>query len=185
MLKSGTQNVLLSGSVALAGLGMPLCSGPFWMLPGTQVRSWNTVLGTITPVKSSLAAALNSTRTVSSLAVCVPAFVCLICRGFFPVLMAFCSRLASALAAFGLPPVFFRSKSHAFARAAFLTPSLVAGVFWSLDSRNLGATGLIQVLPTLEAITLESAGADAALVAPPLPITRPVTVRAPAGTTAR
>jgi hypothetical protein len=58
-----------------------LCFGPFWTVPGTQVRSSNTVLGTITPVKSSLALSLNSTSSVSSFAVwVVGAFLNL--RGF-------------------------------------------------------------------------------------------------------
>ena len=103
-LKSATQNVLLSGKTASAGFGIWLWSGPFWMPPCTQVRSPNTVAGTCTPLKSSLAFGLNSTRIVSSLAVWV-AFACLIWRGFWPVFIAFCSRLASCFAALGLPPV--------------------------------------------------------------------------------
>jgi hypothetical protein len=49
---------LLSGRLLSAGLGMVLCSGPFWTLPGLQSVAPNAV-GTWTPVKSSLAFSLN------------------------------------------------------------------------------------------------------------------------------
>ena len=62
---------------------MLLCFGPFCTVPGTQLRSSKTVLGTITPVKSSFAWSLNSTSRVSSLAVWVP-LACLIWRGLLP-----------------------------------------------------------------------------------------------------
>ena len=75
--KSGTHIELLSAWLQLAGFGMLLCIGPFWTVPGTQVRLSNTVSGTIDVVKSSLAVALNSTRMVRSFAVCMP-LACLI-----------------------------------------------------------------------------------------------------------
>ena len=91
---------------------MLLCSGPFWTVPGTQVRSPKTVRGTWTPVKSSLAWSLNSTRIVSSFAVCValaPLYWLLICCGLWPVFSAFASSLASSRAVIGLPLAFLRS----------------------------------------------------------------------------
>ena len=103
-LKSGTQNVLLSGNGASAGFGIWLCSGPFWTLPATHVRSSKTEAGTCTPLKSSLALGLNSTRIVRSLAVCVSGAF-LYSRGFFFVLAAFFSVASSWRAAMGLPPV--------------------------------------------------------------------------------
>ena len=96
----------MCGSVA--GFGIVLCRGPFCTVPGTQVRSSNTVFGTITSVKSSLALSLNSTSSVSSLAVCV-LLAFLIFRGLWPVRMDLASSLASSRAAIGLPPAYLRS----------------------------------------------------------------------------
>jgi hypothetical protein len=132
--------VLLSGKGASAGFGIVLCSGPFCTVPGTQVRSPKTVLGTITPLKSSFAFSLNSTSRVSSLAVWVPPLVCLSWRGFLPVRIASCSSLASWRAAFGLPPVYLRSCAQAAASASFFRAVLSGRIFASRRSSNLGAT---------------------------------------------
>ncbi len=66
--KSSTQNELLSAGVNVEGSGMLLCSGPLTAAsPGLQVVA-PKYSGTITSEKSSLAASLNSTRIVRSLA---------------------------------------------------------------------------------------------------------------------
>ena len=99
-------------AAGVAGFGMLLCFGPFCTVPGTQVRSSNTVFGTITPVKSSLAWSLNSTSRVSSLAVWVlGAFLNL--RGLCPVLIDPASSLGQFPGGHRVAPANLRSYARA------------------------------------------------------------------------
>ena len=112
----------------MAGSGMRLWRGPFCTVPGTQVSEPYS-LGTYAPEKSSFAFSLNSTRIVSRRASWValaPLYWLLICFGFWPVLMALASSLASWRAATGLPLGCLRSTSMALAMASCcLAPSFL------------------------------------------------------------
>jgi hypothetical protein len=110
---------LLSLRVESAGFGIMLCFGPFWTVPFTHVSAPKPS-GTMTPVKSSLACSLNSTRIVRSLATWVVLALLnlrLIALGLLPVFIAWASSLASWRAATGLPLACLASKALAFSSA--------------------------------------------------------------------
>ena len=99
---------------------MVLFSGPLCTDPSLQSVAPNAV-GTCTPVKSSAAVSLNSTRIVSSLASWValaPLYWLLIALGLLPVRIDFASSFASSRAATGLPWACLASNAMARAMAS-------------------------------------------------------------------
>jgi hypothetical protein len=92
------EGVVVGAAAEGRRVGRLLCSGPFSSVPGGSVTqsSAPTKAGRSKPEKSSLALGLNSTRTVSSLAVWVLG-ACLKARGLLPVLAAIVSSRPSCL----------------------------------------------------------------------------------------